>query len=305
MPDAPTITAVLCTLDRGPDIVETVASLLDQDLPRDRFEVLLVDNGSREENAAVLRRLADEHAPTLRYVREEQRGLSHARNRGIREARGELLAFADDDARVTPRWLSTFVEAFAQNPRTGVLGSAVELVFAAERPAWLEDWLLPYLGAFDRGQEYRALTALDGPRGGNMAFRRSVFRRIGGFSPAFGRRPGSLISLEEIEICARAEAAGFELGYVPGAPLRHLVEAYRFENGWFEQRLHWQGRSLALFDRVRGGRRRLLLRLPGQVRRWLVRSGLRSRVPGGYVLGACRLLLGLDRAPDPSGPPVS
>ncbi len=302
MPQRLAITAVLCTLDRGPDVAVTVQSMLDQQLPRDRFEVLLIDNGSTPENRAILEELAVRHAPTVRYVREEERGLSHARNRGIAEARGALIAFADDDARVTPTWLSTYVDAFAREPGVSVLGSKVELVHTVARPDWVEDWLLPYLGAFDRGDAPRPLDALDGPRGGNMVFRREVFDAIGGFSPAFGRRPGSLISLEEVEICARAEAAGFRLGYVPGAPLLHLVEAVRYRDDWFRRRLHWQGRSLAMFDAVRGGRWRLLARLPGQLRRALVRFGLRRQVPFGYVVGAVRLLLRLDRVPVSEAP---
>jgi GT2 family glycosyltransferase len=297
MPDRPAISAVLCTLDRGPDVARTVASMLAQDLPPDRFEVLLVDNGSTPANRAILEELAARDPATVRYLREEQRGLSHARNRGIAAARADLIVFADDDARVTPTWLSTYVAAFAGDPGVGVLGSAVELVHEVEPPAWLEDWLLPYLGAFDRGPRPCPLSVLDCPRGGNMAFRRAVFERVGGFSPAFGRRPGSLISLEEVEICARAVRAGFRLGYVPGAPLLHLVEAYRYEGDWFRRRLHWQGRSLAMFDAVEGGRLRLAARLPGQLRRSLLRSGLRRQVPLGYAVGALRLLLGLERVP--------
>lgn len=294
MPDHPAISAVLCTLDRGPDIANTVASLLDQTLPRDRFELVLVDNGSPPEYRALLQRLATEHAPTVRYAREERPGLSHARNRGIREARADLLAFADDDARVTRAWFSTYVDAFTRDPGVAVLGSEVRLVHAAPPPAWLEDWLLPYLGAFDKGDMPCALDGLECPRGGNMAFRREVFDRVGGFSPLFGRRPDSLRSLEEVEICLRAARAGFRIGYVPGAPLLHLVATNRHQQAWFRERLHWQGRSLALLDAVHGGRWRLLARLPGQLRRMLLRSGLRRQVAWGYVLGATRLLAGLD-----------
>lgn len=289
------ISAVLCTLDRGPDIEDTLRSMLDQTLPRARFEIVIVDNGSRPENRAILERIARAHAPTLRYVREDQRGLSHARNRGIAEARADLIAFVDDDARVTPAWLATYVEAFAAQPAVDVLGSSVELVHAVEPPPWAEDWMWPYLGAFDRGDRACELGVLDCPRGGNMVFRRRVFDAVGGFSPAFGRRPGSLISLEEVEICHRAVVAGFRLGYVPGAPLLHLVEAARWRDGWFRERMHWQGRSLAQLDALHFGRRRLLRKLPGQLRRAAVRRGLRRQLPWGYVVGALRSLLG--RAP--------
>jgi glucosyl-dolichyl phosphate glucuronosyltransferase len=297
MPAPLAITAVVCTLDRGPAIERTVATMLDQRLPAERFEVLLIDNGSRPENRAVLERLAAAHPGRVRYVREDVRGLSHARNRGIAEVRSDLLVFADDDALVTPTWLSTYVDAFAADPDTAVLGSSVELVHEGAPPAWLEDWLLPYLGAFDKGSAPCPLSPMECPRGGNMAFRRAVFDRIGGFHAEFGRKPGSLVSLEEVELGSRAVAAGFRLGYVPGAPLLHLVEPFRYERRWFTARLYWQGRSMALLDGAHGGRWRLLCRLPGQLRRMLLRWGLRRQVPWGYVRGALRLLVGIERLP--------
>lgn len=285
---------MLCTLDRGPLIEATLRSLLDQQLPRGRFEIVVVDNGSNAANAAILTRLAGEHAPTVRCVREEQRGLSHARNRGVREARAPLIVFVDDDGMVTPTWLSTYVDAFARDPGVGVLGGAVELVHLVPPPPWCEPWLLPYLGAWDHGSAPCDVSVLDCPRGGNLAVRRVAFERAGGFSPRLGRRPGSLLSLEEQDFCQRAAAAGFRLGYVPGAPLRHHIDADRWADGWFARRLYWQGRSLALFDRANFGRRRLLARLPGQLRRAVLRRGLRAQVPRGYVAGALRLLLGGD-----------
>jgi len=289
-PPDPDIAVVLCTLDRGPAIEATVASLLDQDLPRERFELLLVDNNSRPEDAALLRAIAAREAPTVRYVHEPVRGLSIARNRGIREATAPLVAFVDDDARVGRGWLAAYVAAFARDPEIWVLGGAVELQHEVPPPGWLEDWMLPYLGAFDFGTEPRRLSGLDTPRGGNVVFRREVFERVGGFSEQFGRKPGSLISLEEVEICHRVAQEGLGIGYIPDAKVVHLVEAHRWREGWFRKRLHAQGASLALFDRLHGGRLRLLWTWLGNLRRMLLRRGLRRAEPRGYVEQGLRLL---------------
>jgi glucosyl-dolichyl phosphate glucuronosyltransferase len=297
MPASLAISAIVCTLDRGPAIERTVTSLLAQSLPAADYEVLLIDNGSKPENRAILERFAATHPQQVRYVREEIRGLSQARNRGIQEARSDQLLFVDDDAVAPPNLLAAYVAAFAATPEVAILGSAVELVHEGTRPPWFEDWLLPYLGAFDKGTEACELSPMECPRGCNMAFRRQVFDAVGGFHTDFGRKPGSLVSLEEIEVCARAAAAGFKSRYVPSAPLLHLVEPFRYERDWFERRLYWQGRSIALLDGAHGGRWRLLRRLPGQLRRSLLRRGLPRLVPKGYVAGALRLVFGRDRLP--------
>ena len=96
---------ILCTHNRGPLIETTIQSVLEQDFPAAGFEILVVDNASNDATPALLRAIAARHAGRIRIVREPRLGLSRARNLGIRESRGEVIAFTDDDARVTPRWL--------------------------------------------------------------------------------------------------------------------------------------------------------------------------------------------------------
>ena len=275
--------AVVCTLDRGPDVVRAVASLSRQRFSADAFEILIVDNGSGPEHAAILRGLVRDSGPPVRYVREANVGESSARNCAIAHARADLLAFLDDDAVASPEWLGALVAAFAAEPRLGAAGGPVDLRYESPPPAWIDDRLRPYLSAFDGGPRPRVLRYPDYPRGANMAFRRAVFAAAGAFSERFGRKGACLLSYSEIEMCYRVERAGWHIGYVPAARVEHWVPASRLRREWFAERIYWQGRSLGLFERLHHGRWRTLARVPGQLLGLIEKRGMHRGVHTGYL----------------------
>jgi len=109
------ITVVVCTRDRAPSLARCLASLARLDPPA--AEVLVVDNAPRDGST----REAVAATP-FRYVREERPGLDNARNRGIAEARGDIIAFTDDDVEVDPRWIGALATAFQDPGIAGVTG---------------------------------------------------------------------------------------------------------------------------------------------------------------------------------------
>ncbi len=242
----PATSVVVCTRDRSQALTSTCQALLDLETPSGGWEVLIVDNGSRDDTPAVARRFADAAPGLVRIVEERSGALSVARNTGFRQARGELVAYLDDDAIPEPQWLSALVEVLRQD---GVLvaGGPVEPLFDAPPPPWVTPFL-PYLSAWDRGTEIHELAYAEYPRGANMGFRREVFERFGGFSPRFGRRPGSLLSCEEIELCLRVERGGGRILYAPSARVRHRTPASRVTPLWLERRFGAQGQSEALLE---------------------------------------------------------
>ncbi len=280
--------AVICTLDRGEDVVRAVASLRAQRFSAADFEVLIVDNGSSPACAAVLRALVTDDLPAVRYVREDRVGESSARNAAIEAARGEVLAFLDDDAIADPDWLTALVEAFDADRRLGAAGGPVALRYEVPPPAWVDAELTPYLSGFDAGTAAVRLAYPDYPRGANMAFRRAVFAAAGRFSERFGRRGDCLLSYSEIEMCYRVERAGWAVGYAPEARVEHVVSAARLRPEWFAERIYWQGRSLGLFERVHFGWGRVLSRVPGQLLGMLKKRGAHRRVHWGYLVGGLR-----------------
>jgi glycosyltransferase involved in cell wall biosynthesis len=285
---APTLelSAVICTLDRGPDIALSVDSLLAQDLPAEAFEILLVDNGSAPASTSVLRDLAAAHPDRVRYVREERVGESSARNCSLAHARGAVLAYLDDDAIADPGWLRAYRDAFAADPGLGVAGGPIRLRYLVDKPSWVDAQMETWLSGFDRAAEPHELRYPEFPRGANMAYRRSEFDDGTRFSEDFGRKGKCLLSHSEIELIYRLSEKGTRVGFVPGAGVDHLVPGGRLDRKWFALRSHWQGRSEVLFDRVHRGRLALLARLPRHVAGWLRKCDLRRHYHAGYLAGA-------------------
>jgi glycosyltransferase involved in cell wall biosynthesis len=282
-PAAPTATVAVCTANRAALLAGTLAALLPLLDPR-RSEVVVVDNGSSDETPTLLAETAANAAASgrppgfFRAVREERAGLSAARNRAVREARGELLLFLDDDALPQPGWVEAYVEAF-RAPGVGAAGGPVEPIFDGALPAWLDDRFLPYLSAWDRGSAVVPLRYNELPRGTNMAFRRATFAVYGDFLEQLGRKGASLRSCEEIEYCLRLERGGEEILYLPAAGVRHHVGTQRLSVPWMEARFAAQGFSEAILDWRHAGARGL-------------RTGLRrvarlDREPGGDVMAQC------------------
>jgi glycosyltransferase involved in cell wall biosynthesis len=114
---APSVSVAVCTRDRGEAAVRTVASVLRNDAPD--FELLVVDQSGTDRTGAALRRFSADSR--FRYLRSPTRGLSAARNLAVSEAAGELVAFTDDDCEAPENWLRAFAEAFAGEPRAGIV----------------------------------------------------------------------------------------------------------------------------------------------------------------------------------------
>ena len=154
MPASLEFSAVICTLDRGPEVELAVRSLLEQDLDPQTFEILLIDNGSGPAAAAVLRGLAASHPDRVRYVREERVGESSARNCSLAHARGAILAYLDDDAIADPGWLRAYRDAFAADPGLSVAGGRVRLRYLVDRPDWIDAQMETWLSGFERPPDW-------------------------------------------------------------------------------------------------------------------------------------------------------
>jgi glycosyltransferase involved in cell wall biosynthesis len=226
----PFISVVVCTRNRGRPLADMLQSLADMDQPGDaQWELVVVDNGSTDETPAVIQGFAD-RLP-LRTVREEQAGLSYARNCGVREARGHYIVWTDDDVRVDRGWLAAYSKAFRAHPEAAYFGGRINPVFEGRTPAWLEQNLDKLGNAFARrelGDRTRRFTSEpdDVPFGANFAVRAKEQRAIEypvylGVSPNF-RRVG-----EETAVLNAVRAAGEHGYWVPGASVDHIIPESR------------------------------------------------------------------------------
>jgi glycosyltransferase involved in cell wall biosynthesis len=213
------VSVILCTANRSENLRGTLASLAAVTVPAGTTaELVVVDNGSADGTAELL---ASSRLPnmTVRAVAEPRRGLSHARNRGVSEAKGAALLFIDDDVRPDPGWLVGIADPILAGRAEAVAG-AVALAPQLER-AWMTARHRAWLAATD------SLDFAD-PRnliGANMAIARSVFDRIPRFDTELGA--GALGFGEESLFVLELIDAGYRIVGAPQARVEHHFEASR------------------------------------------------------------------------------
>jgi glycosyltransferase involved in cell wall biosynthesis len=218
------VTVAILTYNRAEFLRQTLAGIADQEFPRDYFEVIVVDNNSTDNTREVVASFAVQPlAP--RYVLETNQGLDHARNRAIKEARGEIIVFGDDDILVPREWLAQMtIPLMADHARKiGAMGGEVMPVFPDGLPPWVAEWHAPLKFRADTG----VLDPRHSPMGANLAIPRWVFEQLGAFSTALDRSGKSLFSGGDAEMIRRIRAVGLEVWFAPGAAVKHQMPASR------------------------------------------------------------------------------
>jgi glycosyltransferase involved in cell wall biosynthesis len=241
------LSVIVPTYNRSGSLLKTLECLRRQETPTGlKWEIVVVDNNCKDDTPQVVAELAKTFPVSLRHVVEKKQGASHARNRGVAEARAELLAFTDDDVLTDRQWLRTIYETFMKYSCDGVIGK-IGLTWECDRPQWLTDELLGFLAHLDYGPEERPV-ADDAypPYGPNMAFARAVFERIGGFDATLGRNGGSLAGGEEPELFRRFLRAGFKAIYQPKAVAHHIVDPRHVRKSFFRTVHYLEGKESGL-----------------------------------------------------------
>ena len=266
------ITAISCTYNRCQSLEKALDSVAASKLPESvEWEVLVVDNNSRDQTRPVVEDFCRRYPGRFRYLFEPEQGKSHALNAGIREARGEVLAFMDDDVTVDPMWLQNLTAPLLRGPWVGV-GGAVLPQRDFVLPKWInvdERYALPPLALFDLGPTRSELT--EAPFGTNMAFKKTIFDQYGRFRTDLGPQPGSEIRGEDSEFVYRLLDAGERLCYEPSALVYHSIPENRLKREYF---LAWwfdKGRADFRISGVSANTKWLLSGVPlVWMRRWIM-----------------------------------
>ena len=277
----PLVTVALCTHNHLDRLKTTLAALRALQGPAEGWELLVIDNRCTDGTAEYLARPGWQPASApARAVREEKLGLSNARNCAIDHATGEYILFIDDDETPHESWLCAHAATMRQS-QPDAQGGPIDVLFAdGQRPLWLQDELLGFVGKIDHGGGERWLTDPDTPIfGGNFAFKRSVFEHIGRFDNSLGRLGRANVGGEDIEIYERLLRAGRQVRWVPGAAIYHRIDASKLQRSYFLDLHYRHGRTEGA--RKRGARNRLppLYVLPQLMR--AMRTAFARRFGGG------------------------
>ena len=234
------VSVIVCTYNRAESLRETIESLSKQKTDGCSYEVIVVDNNSKDHT----KNIAQSFNGKVKYVFESRQGLSYARNTGIREAKGQIIAFTDDDVIVDFNWVSSLYRCFKETKAFAV-GGKIERLWNCERPEWLSDEIMGPLIAQDLGtvrkrwdQKNRHMI------GANMAFHHHVFEKNGVFREELGRKGDALIGGEDREIFGRIFDDNVPIFYEPGAVVHHKVEQERLSKDYM-RRWFWDiGKTL-------------------------------------------------------------
>jgi glycosyltransferase involved in cell wall biosynthesis len=232
------ISIIICTYNRSNHLKNILKSLSEQVMTEKLiWEIVVVDNNSKDDTFKVVKSFSNSSYIPVRYVKEEKQGLSHARNRGIMESDGKYVAFTDDDAIADRRWIASLWETF-QNYRCDSVGGRIYLKPVKQLPKWLKRELWGFLGFLDYGDKTFYLDRDRLPFGGNMAFSREIFERIGYFNPNFGRVGNTNYGSEEDELFLRFFESRAEAVYQPSAVVHHVIGSEKLRKGYF-RKLHF------------------------------------------------------------------
>ncbi len=237
------ISVILPTYGRAAMAVECLESLLANSY--EDFEVLVVDQGPDATLAAAVKSRYG-GLPRVRYMWVSPPGLNRARNRGLQHAKGDIVAFIDDDAIADENWLAGIAATFTElHPTPTLMGGRIVPVWpSSTRPRWLPPGREVLLGLYDIGLDGRNLPEGDLPIGANMAALRRELVAAGGFHDeleADAHRPGVQLTGGDSLVGQVLKDAGHTLYYQPRATVYHRISATKLRPGLFVKRHFWEG----------------------------------------------------------------
>ena len=236
---------IICTYNRSNALNNTLRSLEQLIISKDwSWELIIVDNNSCDDTKEVVENFCSKSQLNIRYVFEACQGLSNARNRGIKEAKSNILVFSDDDMEFDPNWLLEISTVFEKYDCICVAGKIIPK-WPQNKPPWLineEPYRIPaFDGKFDMGNHEHEINKP--PFGGNMAYKEAAFNKYGLFRTDLGRSGNNLMANEETEFCDRLFAAGEKIMYSPNAIVYHLLDSSHGTKDYYLTRMFNFGKS--------------------------------------------------------------
>lgn len=250
----PIVSVVICTYNRAP-LLEKCLTCLQQQTevkPKD-FEVVIIDNNSLDHTAELCAKMLEQdRSSNFHYFLEKNQGHSYARNRGILESKGRLIAYLDDDAFVRKEYIKEVIDFFDMYPNAMVTGGKIIPVYEKSEPKWMSNYLLPLVAALDMGKKPRLFSGRKFPIGANIIFRKVVFETYGLFNVELGRIGNGLMGGDEKDLAYRLKEAKEEIWYAPKVVVDHYIPEKRLGNDYIKGLAIGVGRSEKIRLKNRG-----------------------------------------------------
>ena len=292
------LSVIIPTRNRANMLKLALESVVKQNLSQQFFETIVVDNGSTDKTKEVVDSFMGKIA-NLRYFHEETPGLHVGRHKGLKEAKADILVYADDDIEAFPTWLEAIAEAF-EDKRVALAGGKVLPKFEAKPPEWLfELWskkhakgnVLSYLSILDLGDEIREITPCL-VFGCDFSIRKRILIEAGGFHP--DAMPENLIQFRgdgETHVSDYIATHHYKSLYHPKASVSHFIPKGRMTVDYFCERAYKQGISDSFAHIRKVG---LGLSLPLYLKAlkclllWSFKSKLQAQIQTAYLRGYVR-----------------
>ena len=244
------VTVAICTWNRAALLSQTLAEFCQLTVPDDvEWELLVVNNKCTDNTNDVVAEFA-ERLP-IRLLQESKQGLSHARNRAVKEARGEWILWTDDDVLVSPNWLEAYVGAIRIRRSASFLAGPIEAWHETTPPEWVtrNEVLLSSILIIRKPSEEVEIDGSYMPFGANLAFKTQVLRSHP-FRPDLGRCGNGMLGGDETELIRRLLALGHQGFWVSEAVLRHFVPAARYKPRYIRRFFEGHAYSKSIMSEV-------------------------------------------------------
>jgi glycosyltransferase involved in cell wall biosynthesis len=243
------ISVVICTYNRAALLANLLENLSVQNIDPSTYEIIIVDNNSLDQTRNVVEAFAASHG-NVSYGFEACQGLSWARNHGYRIARGEYVAYLDDDCKVPAQWLAVAQDVI-ERIAPGMFGGPYYAVYDSPKP----HWYLDRYGSHVQGDQARQLTQDEYLDGANLFIRRSILEALGGFNRTLGMVGDELGYGEEtaLQQSLRTTRPEEAIYYEPRLFVHHIVSARKMTLRWSARQVFVAGRYWQRMLNARGG----------------------------------------------------
>lgn len=249
------ISIVICSYNREAYIIEAIDSLYKQDIDKLSYEVIVIDNNSKDNTAEKVKAYIASH-PDMQvyYYLETRQGASYARNTGAEKSRGALICCMDDDAVAMPGYLRNIITFFEQHPDATGLGGRIIPRYIPAEPKWMSHYVSSLVGNFDYSPVAKPFENGRYPLESNMIVRRDDFFAVGGFNTSLPGVKGTLrVGGEGKEFFYKLIEKGGIIYYDPSVVVHHVVEVKKLTSEYMYRVASGIGRGEKVRMVAKGG----------------------------------------------------